>query len=59
MKKTSSNGELSAEQKAFVRQVVKDPVLFAKSILGVYGELLIFQRNQEFATHMLPSPEPT
>ena len=35
MRTTSSNGELSAEQKAFVRQVVKDPVLFAKSILGV------------------------
>jgi phage terminase large subunit len=35
MKTTSSNGELSAEQKAFVRQVMKDPVLFAKSILGV------------------------
>jgi hypothetical protein len=32
---TSSNGELSGDQKAFVRQVVKDTVLFAKSILGV------------------------
>ncbi len=34
MKKTS-DGLLSAEQKAFVRKVVSDPVLFATHILGV------------------------
>src|ERR1039458_2904467 len=33
--KINSNGELSAEQKAFLRRVVRDPVLFAQHILGV------------------------
>ena len=32
---TNTNDELSAEQKAFVRNVVSDPVLFANHILGV------------------------
>ena len=33
--KTKTNNDLSAEQKAFVRKVVSDPVLFANHILGV------------------------
>src|SRR6266851_5523810 len=32
---TNTNDELSAEQEAFVRNVVSDPVLFANHILGV------------------------
>jgi len=32
---TNTNDQLSAEQKAFVRNVVSDPVLFANHILGV------------------------
>src|SRR6266446_3928315 len=32
---TKSNPELSADQKSFVRNVVSDPVLFAKHVLGV------------------------
>jgi len=35
MKTKKGNGELSAAQKAFVRKVVRAPVLFAQHILGV------------------------
>ena len=33
--KTKTNNDLSAEQKAFVKKVVRDPILFANHILGV------------------------
>ena len=33
--KTKNNNDLSAGQKAFVKKVVRDPVLFANHILGV------------------------
>src|ERR1700730_15848788 len=33
--KTKTDNDLSAEQKAFVKKVVRDPVLFANHILGV------------------------
>jgi hypothetical protein len=41
--KRKNNHELSAEQKAFVKKAVRDPVLFAKHFLG----LSLWEREAE------------